>query len=85
MAKKTTDVYTNEDGEHITKVEDVNGVVLVESFLNSEENLEYTTYIQNDGGIIDIDTNKLDDEGIKSKYQQMLKELIENDLGDIDE
>jgi len=73
---KIVNVYTNEDGETITKIEGITGTVLVESFLNSNSDLEYSSYIHDDGGIVNIETNELSKESIVVKYKETLNDLL---------
>jgi hypothetical protein len=79
------EVYKNKDGGKITKIINENDeVILVESFINSNEELEYNTYKQEDGGVIELISE--DDESsdsnekisIKKLYEEALANLLEN-------
>lgn len=77
------EVYKNKDGGKITKIlNDNDEIVLVESFINSNQELEYTTFKQDDGGIIEL-INEEDEEtdekiSIKKLYEEALTNLLEN-------
>ena len=77
------EVYKNKDGGKITKIlNDNDEIVLVESFINSNQELEYTTFKQDDGGIVEL-INEEDEEidekiSIKKLYEEALTNLLEN-------
>lgn len=77
------DVYKNKDGGKITKIiNDNDEIVLVESFINSNDELEYTTFKEDDGGTIELINEEDDDTGdkisIKKLYEEALTNLLEN-------
>lgn len=77
------DVYKNKDGGKITKIINENDeVILVESFINSNEELEYNTYKLDDGGTVEL-VNDEDEEStekisLKKLYEEALTNLLEN-------
>ena len=77
------DVYKNKDGGKITKIINENDeVILVESFINSNEELEYNTYKLDDGGTVEL-VNEEDEEptekiSLKKLYEEALINLLEN-------
>ena len=77
------DVYKNKDGGRITKIINENDeVILVESFINSNEELEYNTFKQDDGGIVEL-VDEEDEESnekisLKKLYEEALTNLLEN-------
>lgn len=79
------DVYKNKDGGRITKIVNENDeTILVESFINSNEELEYNTYKFEDGGNIELlsedeETTETDEKiSIKKLYEEALTNLLEN-------
>ena len=77
------EVYKNKDGGKITKIINENDeVVLVESFINSNQELEYNTYKLDDGGTVEL-VNDEDEEStekisLKKLYEEALTNLLEN-------
>ena len=77
------EVYKNKDGGKITKIlNDNDEIVLVESFINSNQELEYTTFKEDDGGIVELINEEDEEEGekisIKKLYEEALTNLLEN-------
>jgi len=78
MSRKVIDTFKNESGDIITKLEDVNGTILVESFMDSEESLGYTSYVPDDGGGIKVKTEGLDLDGdsITVKHEDVIRDML---------
>ena len=77
------EVYKNKDGGKITKIlNDNDEIVLVESFINSNQELEYTTFKEDDGGTVELINEEDEEEGekisIKKLYEEALTNLLEN-------
>ncbi len=77
------DVYKNKDGGRITKVINENDeVILVESFINSNEELEYNNYKVDDGGVVELvdveDEEPTEKISLKKLYDEALINLLEN-------
>lgn len=77
------EVYKNKDGGRITKIlNDNDEVVLVESFINSNQELEYTTFKEDDGGTVELISDEDEEQNekisLKKLYEEALTNLLEN-------
>ena len=71
-----TETFKSKDGGIIHKVDAVNGTVLVEGFINSNNDLEYTKYHSDDGGIVDLKTVDMNTTHIHKLFVKTLAELV---------
>lgn len=72
-------VYENDSCETISKIETVNGTVLIESFINSNDDMEYSIYGCDDGGVLELDQTDSVEE-LNELYKTSLKSFIETEF-----
>ena len=75
-------IFSDINNGTITKVDDINGTMLIESFINSNGDLEYSTYTHKDGGIIELDSDNSTVSEIIKMQNDALNKIILFNIGE---
>lgn len=78
-------IYKDKDGGRITKVVNENDeTILIESFINSNNELEYNVYEHKDGGTVElVNEDSEEDSDNKISIKKLYEEALENLIGDM--